>query len=679
MNRRQLLQYLTAVGVVGTAAGLGYLRWQGKTLEQSSLTDKFSAAPVVEGAPFLIVTNQAINPFGPYLGEILHTEGLNLFHFSDIKTIAQESLQQYALVLLAEGPLEANQIEILTAYVVEGGCLVAMRPGPGLASLLGVKPEESITAEGYIQINQNQPIGLGLATETLQFHGQASHYRPVEAEVIAWLYRDIVTPTGLPAVTVRRLGQGYAAMWAFDLARSVAYTRQGNPMLVGQERDGAEGIRAQETFFGWIDLNRMSIPQADEQTRLLSQLITQLVSDKLPLPRLWYFPNASPAMLIATGDSHANPVVNIEAVLPLVESYDGAMSILYTPRPRSENPLRRTAGLAVQQVKNWLDPFPTDPEELPTPAQVEQWRARGHEFSLHPYVEEGVAAGYQAYVAAFEAEGYTLPASKSVRTHRVLWDGWVETAKVQASYGFGLNFDFYQMGSLLRTEDGQWARGYFTGSGRPMKMVDEMGQIIDVYQLLTELIDEQLLKDVNSGYEGLDSQAAIDVSRQMIDNAIKYHTALVTQFHLDFYHPTSPVRAEVEAWAKGTLAYAAERGLPIWNGARFLDFVRCRDQTQLHHLAWDQVARRLTFELLAPNSGDFELTILVPAMSPIGVAEPESKTELSRQALATNEVSRLEVDGRPVEFAIHSEAGGAYAWVSVSPGPHQIEAWYGQA
>ena len=39
-------------------------------------------------------------------------------------------------------------------------------------------------------------------------------------------------------------------MAELDLARSVVYTRQGNPAWVGQERDGAVGIRPDDLFFG---------------------------------------------------------------------------------------------------------------------------------------------------------------------------------------------------------------------------------------------------------------------------------------------------------------------------------------------------------------------------------------------------------------------------------------------
>jgi hypothetical protein len=676
MNRRKFLQYLAITGAIGMSGLMGYRRWQDETANQAVTSAKiFTPAPAADDAPLLLVTNGSTNPFGIYLGEILRTEGLNLFRTMDIQELSHETLQPAALVVLAEGQLEPDQARMLERYVAAGGRLVALRPEAGLMALFGVEREAGTTAEGYMQINPEQPIGNGLAGETLQFHGQANHYRAPTATVVAWLYSDIKTPTGLPAVMLQPYDRGWVALWAFDLARSIAYTRQGNPLWTYQERDGVEGLRAQEAFFDWIDLERITIPQADEQMRLFCQLISEMLSEALPLPRLWYFPEASPAMLVVTGDSHANSAGNIEAILSVVESYQGNMSIFYTPAPRSDNSLRRAASLVKQRVENWFDPLPNDPTRLPTPAQVEQWRTRGHEFSLHPYVEEGVEQGYQSYAAAFEAEGYGLPATRTVRTHRVLWEGWVETARVQAAQGFGMNFDFYQIGPLLQTDGGDWRLGYFTGSGLPMRMIDEAGQIIDVYQLLTELIDEQLLKGVNKGWMELDPQAAIALSRAMIDNAMIYHTALTTQFHIDFYHPTSPVRAEVEEWARGVLAYAAEKDLPIWSAARLLDFVRCRDDAAFHDLTWDNEAGRLSFRLLTPAGNEqFQFITLIPATGVTGSLD--LKLQAAAQNVPTGAITRIEIDGQPANYFIRPVAGIAYAWLTLPPGQHSIEVWY---
>src|SRR5207244_2909069 len=91
--------------------------------------------------------------------------------------------------------------------------------------------------------------------------------------------------------------------------------RQGNAAWSGKERDGIAPIRPDDLYFGnaagdpqpdWVDLNKVAIPQADEQQRLLANLILNLNLTKKPLPRFWYFPRGVKAVVVMTGDDHAN-------------------------------------------------------------------------------------------------------------------------------------------------------------------------------------------------------------------------------------------------------------------------------------------------------------------------------------------------------------------------------------
>ncbi|MBK9053562.1 MAG: hypothetical protein IPL78_22475 [Chloroflexi bacterium] len=38
-----------------------------------------------------------------------------------------------------------------------------------------------------------------------------------------------------------------------------------------------------------------------------------------------------------------------------------------------------------------------------------------------------------------------------------------------------------------------WRYGHFTGSGRPMRFMDEQGRLLNIYQQLTHLADDHLL------------------------------------------------------------------------------------------------------------------------------------------------------------------------------------------
>ena len=86
----------------------------------------------------------------------------------------------------------------------------------------------------------------------MQYHGTADRYTLNGATAVATLYSNATTATPNPAVTLRSVGSsgGQAAAFTFDLARSVVYTRQGNPAWAGQERDGVVGIRPDDMFYG---------------------------------------------------------------------------------------------------------------------------------------------------------------------------------------------------------------------------------------------------------------------------------------------------------------------------------------------------------------------------------------------------------------------------------------------
>ena len=55
-----------------------------------------------------------------------------------------------------------------------------------------------------------------------------------------------------------------------------------------------------------MNLSKVHIPQADEQQRLLANLITVMGRDRMPMPRFWYFPKTHKAVVVATGDDHGS-------------------------------------------------------------------------------------------------------------------------------------------------------------------------------------------------------------------------------------------------------------------------------------------------------------------------------------------------------------------------------------
>lgn len=176
---------------------------------------------------------------------------------------------------------------------------VAMRPDKQLAGLLGLTAGTDTLADGYLKIETTAAPGTGLTPDTIGFHGTADKYTLNGATAVATLYSDVAVPTTNPAVTLRTVGSGQAAAFTYDLAKSVVQTRQGNIAWGGQQRDNVDGIEASEMFFGtggqlnWNNLDKAQIPIADEQQRLLANLITTIDASKKPLPKFWYFRGTS--------------------------------------------------------------------------------------------------------------------------------------------------------------------------------------------------------------------------------------------------------------------------------------------------------------------------------------------------------------------------------------------------
>ena len=251
------------------------------------------------GGPILVISS-AQNAFTRYYGEILLNEGLNEFTVQDISSVNSSVLATYDVAILGDMHLTSGQVSMLSTWVNGGGRLIAMHPDKQLAGLLGLTSTSGTLTDEYLLANTTVGAGVGIVGQSIQFHGQADLYSLNGANSFATLYSNATTPTASPAVTWLNVGAGQAAAFTYDLARSVVYTRQGNPAWSGEDRDqyidpavGSGQIRSDDLFWGaatfdpqpdWVDLNNVAIPQADEQQRLLVNLIEQMNVNKKPLP-----------------------------------------------------------------------------------------------------------------------------------------------------------------------------------------------------------------------------------------------------------------------------------------------------------------------------------------------------------------------------------------------------------
>ena len=575
--------------------------------------------------PILVVVDStSANPFGAYMGEVLRAEGINAFQVEAPATVTSAYLAGFPIVVLTQTqPLTAAQAAAYSAYVQGGGSLLALRPDPQLASVFGMSVAAGTTQEGYLLVNAANPLGAGISNQTMQFHGVADHYTLNGGTALATLYSDATTATAFPAVVANTFGSGRAAAFTFDLVRSGVYTRQGNPATAGSA--DADGVVRTLTGFtnGWLNVDRASVPQADEQQRLLANIVESFGQQTTPIPRAWYFPSANTrSVLIVTGDDHGRQDSVFQNYASIVEQYGGDMSFY----------LARFGAL--------------------TPSTLRALQSRGHELTIHPYGQadnQTLDQGFAAAINWFEST-YGLVPSPTVRNHQVAWQGWADGARVEAKYGIGMDTSFYHWGSWLVQSNGQPScTGWPTGSGLPMKFVDETGALVNVYQQVTQLVDEQLLTDAGAGFCGMDQAQATTASKQLVDSALGgFYSAVTMQVHTDYGATT---------WLGNMAAYAQSRGMPIWTTQRWLNFTQARHDATVDQLTWNATSHLLSFRYTSATT-ESSSAVLLPG------------------TWQTKSITATTVDGTSAAATSITVKGLTYAAVPVPNGTHTLTVQY---
>ncbi|MEU1421940.1 Ig-like domain-containing protein [Kitasatospora sp. NPDC005751] len=597
-----------------TSSGLSFSIYATYTAEQTPPPPPPGAGPGAEG-PILLVTSQA-NPYTRYLAEILKAEGLNDYRTVDISAVTGSVLASADVVLLGEMPLTAAQAALFTTWTDGGGRLVAMRPDKQLAPLFGLTPTAGTRADAYLKVDTSAAPGAGITGDTMGYHGAADLYALNGATTVAALYADAATATANPAVTLRTAGSGRAAAFSYDLARSVVQTRQGNAAWAGQQRDGTDGYEASEMFFGtggrpdWNDLDKALIPIADEQQRLLANLITLLDSARKPLPRFWYFPRDVKAVVVMTGDDHG--------VGGTAGRWDG-----YTAQ---SPPGCSVANWECVRGSSYI--YTDDPL---TPAQAQAYTDQGFEVGVHvttncrPWGSASALQGYYAdQLSSWRAKYPSLPNPSSSRTHCVEWDDWATQAKTKLANGIRLDTDYYFYPSNF-TKD---RPGYFNGTGQIMRFADTDGSVIDEYQATTQLTDES-----GQSYPG-----TITTLLDAAYGGTGYYAALTANIHTDF---------AASAASDAIITAAKARGVPVVSGRQMLTWLDGRNGSAFTKLAWN--GGSLTFDITGGANG-------LRAMLPVSAA--------------SGTLTGISSGGRSVPYRIETVKGVAYAFFDGAVGSY---------
>ncbi len=582
------------------------------------------------GGPVLVISSDN-NPFSRYTVEILRAEGLNEFTVKDISSITAAELNNYDVVILGEVPVSAAQATLFSNWVNAGGTFIAFKPASTLSTLLGITSAAGSLSNQYLLINTASGPGKGIVNETIQFHGVADLYTLNGATAIATLYSNATTATTFPAVTSRNVGSngGQAVAFTFDLPRSIVYTRQGNPEWEGMSRDGQSGpIRSDNLFFGglgtddWVNLNKVAIPQADEQQRLLANIILQGNLHRKPLPRFWYLPGDYKAAIVMTGDDHG------------ANGTTGRFNHYRTLGPNS-----------AEDVANWKAVRGTSYIFLKTITNeaAAALEAQGFEIALH--LKTGLSPdGCQNYTPAIYETNISeqldsfarvypgVPAPLTNRTHCIAFSDWATQPKLESQHGVRLDANYYYWPEGWVND----RSGMFTGSGMAMRFADKDGTLIDCYQLTTQMTDES----------GLEYTPFIN---ELLDRAVGaegYYGVFCANMHTDSVPHTG---------SSQIIASALAHQVPVIAAKQLLTWLDGRNNSFFSGLSWSN--NQLSFSVSA-KSGARNLKAMLPFHT------------------GTNQVTTITRNGNNVPFTVQTIKGMQYAFFEVATGVHNYVATY---
>jgi hypothetical protein len=535
-------------------------------------------------------------------------------------------LNDYDVILLGQITLTGSDVSLLTSWTTAGGTLIAQRPNSLLYPLMGITSSGSITDNNtntYLLVNTAAGMpGAGIVNQTIQFHGVADLYNMLSGTTsLATLYSSASTAMPNPAITSANVGTngGKAIAFSFDLAKSIVLTRQGNIAWRGQSRDNQTGPTRSDNLFypNYVDFSKIQIPQADEQQHLLTNIILLDNLHKKPLPHLWFLPSGLKAAVIMTGDDHNN----------------GS----YLPSSGTAGRFNEYRDMTTDNSQQATDDWKTIRgtsyvfnDISMTDDSVAYYQSLGFEIALHPntncvnFTPATLTSVITSQLSQLEAQLPSLNPPVTNRTHCMPWSDWASQPKIESSLGIRFDVNYYYWPST-------WVQnrpGMFTGSGMPMRFADVDGTLIDCYQAPTQIPDESGL-NISNSINTLLANAT--------DPTKGYYGAFVMNMHTD---------TAIHVGSDEIIAAATARNIPVISAKQMLTWLDGRNGVKFSNMAWDNVAKKLSFDL---SNTPHNLQAMVPFNSADGTLQQVTE------------------NGTPITFTTQTIKGIAYGFFAAGP------------
>jgi hypothetical protein len=418
---------------------------------------------------------------------------------------------------------------------------------------------------------------------------------------------------GGAAITARQVGEGWASLFAFDLAHTMWALQQGRPVTADLDGDGYLRLSDAMVTRG----NEMAVLYSDELLFVLRNLVAQ---SGLPL-------------------KHALPPTTGGDIPGALFFWGGDDEGLEEAQLFSSE-FMRERGLPYH-----INAMP-DPEGrfALTKAEFDQIRANGHEVSLHynfiddrdppcAYTEADIERQMHWYLDAFGE-----PPVCSV-FHWTLWSGGPEPARwMHAAGGRADNSRIHHPSPPLNPAG---LLGFAFGTGHPYHVYEDPARGSARLPFLIQPITAYEM-----GYragEGTDFEPL----REAIDIARHYHLCLDM-----FYHPVNIFRhGECRAAIDEALRYMGETGLTAVH----------MGNDELWR--WWDARRRARIDGVAHEGG--ALTMEVACDYPTGM--------VAMVPTGGRDVRSVRVARRAGRYEVRRELGGEWVYVTCPPGRSEVE------
>ncbi|HEX6891292.1 MAG TPA: hypothetical protein VF141_11370, partial [Chryseolinea sp.] len=298
-------------------------------------------------------------------------------------------------------------------------------------------------------------------------------------------------------------------------------------------------------------------------------------------------------------------------------------------------------------------------------AWTDKWADRGFEISGHPDdTRQATNPDWRTMDSVYTAlevelkETYGVNGMKTVTNHWFVWPGsladgtrdFSAQAKIEEKHGIGLdcNYAHYDNGSTGGHFLGAmgYDQGNYTGSGLSMKFADPNGKIIDVYQQLNNVYDQQYM-------EHKDQDGYFNAFKGLMDRSVQhgvYSTISVRAHNNEYFFSKVPLMKMLD--------YANEQRIPVWTELKFLEFLRAKEETIINDISLED--DRLKYSLRSTLAHENGITHLVPFLF-------NKKT-----------ISDVRANGNPYAYRVQEIKGRRYALITVNPGSvYSFEITYG--